>query len=145
MDEMTFTIKRDRVARYMEVLALLRGLVVVGWLLLRLGLGRAIRGWADSLEYRLGRDTLSVSSCIAFGGVTLCRQTKSIPLAKITDVKLIQGPVLSRMGLWSVHIQTAGVGHLRPEATLYGLDEPHEARDRILQAIAARSALPPRA
>ena len=69
----------------MQVWVLLRGFVVLGWLLLRLGLGRAIQGWAKSLEYRLGRDTLSVSSCIAFGDVTLCRQTKSIPLAKITE------------------------------------------------------------
>ncbi len=135
MQTLTFAIKRDRLVRYREVLCLLYGFFAIGWLLWRLGLAKAFRDWAQLLEYRLDQDTLSVSSCFAIEGLVLSRQEKHIPLAKITDVRLVQGPVLSKMDLWCIHIQTASTGLQHPEAVLYALDAPHEARDQILRAI----------
>jgi membrane protein YdbS with pleckstrin-like domain len=118
------------------VICLIAGFLVPGWLLLRLGLGKAFRNWAQSLEYRLNQNSLSVSSCFALWGLVLSRHEKHIPLAKITDVRLVQGPVLNTMDLWALQIQTASSGYQWPEAVLYALENPHEARDQILQAIA---------
>ncbi len=135
MAEETFVIKRDELAWSREVIFLIAGFVIVGWLLLELGFRKAIAGWAESLQYSLDQDKLSVSSCFALWGFVLYRQEKRIPLAKITDVKLVQGPILSKMNLWALHIQTASTGKNRPEAVLYALAKPHEARDQILDAI----------
>ncbi len=137
MAEEPFVIKRDELIRSREVIWLIAGFLVVGWLLLKLGFGKAIRGWAESLQYSLDQDKLSVSGCFTLWGFVMNRQEKRIPLAKITDVKLVQGPILSKMNLWALHIQTASTGKNRPEAVLYALAKPHEARDQILHAIAA--------
>ena len=136
MAEETFVIKRDELAWSREVIFLIAGFVVVGWLLLELGFRKAIAGWAESLQYSLDQDKLSVSGCFALWGFVIYRQEKRIPLAKITDVKLVQGPIFSKMNLWALHIQTAGTGQHRAEAVLYALAKPHEARDQILHAIA---------
>lgn len=134
MNEMQFAIQRDRLARYGEIMALLLGVGVVGWLLLRLGLRRAFGDWAQSLEYTLLKDELAVSGCFTLRGFVLYRYDKRIPLSKITDVKLVQGPVLNKMGLWQMSIQTAS-GSTSAEAVLHALAEPHQVRDQILQAI----------
>ena len=136
MAEEPFVIKRDELIRYSEVICLIVGFLVVGWLLLQFGLRKAIGGWAQSLQYSLDQDKLSVSGCFALWGFVICRQEKRIPLAKITDVKLVQGPILNKMNLWALHIQTASTGQNRPEAVLHALAKPHEARDQILHAIA---------
>ncbi len=136
MAEEPFVIKRDELIRYREVICLIAGLLIFGWLLLKFGLRKAIGGWAESLQYNLDQDKLSVSSSFALWGFVIYRKEKRIPLAKITDVKLVQGPILSKMNLWSIHIQTASTGQNRPEAVLYALAKPHEARDQILHAIA---------
>ena len=136
MAEDPFVIKRDELIRSREVIWLIAGLLVVGWLLLKLGFRKAIRGWAESLQYSLDQDKLSVSGCFALWGFVIYRQEKRIPLAKITDVKLVQGPIFNKMNLWALHIQTASTGQNRAEAVLYALAEPHEARDQILHAIA---------
>ncbi len=134
MDEGTFEVKREQLVRYVRTYCLLCGLLIPGWLLLRFGLGKAIRRWAESVEYRLEQDGLSVSSCFVLWGVMLHRQQASIPLAKITDLKLVQGPLLNMMDIWVLHVQTAGSGMRRPETRLYALDNPQDVRDRILRA-----------
>lgn len=136
MAEETFVIKRDELIRSREVIFFIAGFLVIGWLLLKIGFRKAIAGWAESLQYSLDRDKLSVSSCFTLWGFVIYRQEKRIPLAKITDVKLVQGPILSKMNLWALHIQTASTGQNRAEAVLYALAKPHEARDQILHAIA---------
>lgn len=136
MAEEPFVIKRDELIWSREVICLIAGFLVVGWLLLEFGLRKAFAGWAESLQYSLDQDKLSVSSCFALWGFVIYRQEKRVPLAKITDVKLVQGPIFSKMNLWALHIQTAGTGQHRPEAVLYALAKPHEARDQIWHAIA---------
>ncbi len=135
MSECTFEIRRDRLAKYAKVICLIVGLLVPGWLLWLLGVGKAVKNWAQSLEYRMDDESLSVSSCFSLWGLT-SRHEKCIPLAKITDITLAQGPVLSKMGLWVLYIQTAGTGQPRAEATLYALEKPHEAKEQIQLAIA---------
>ncbi len=135
MAEETLEIKRDELIWSRELIFLIAGFLVIGWLLLKLGARKAIAGWAESLQYSLDQDKLSVSGCFTLWGFVIYRHEKRIPLAKITDVKLAQGPIFSKMNLWALHIQTAGTGQHRPEAVLYALAKPHETRDQILDAM----------
>jgi hypothetical protein len=114
---------------------LIVGLFVIGKLIWLMGLDIACRDWARSLDYRLDDEVLAVSSCFTLGRLVLWRQELRIPPAKITDVKLVQGPILSYLYLWFLRVQTAGMGSPLPETTLYALENPHQACDQILQVI----------
>ena len=135
MDKITFSVKRQQLGRYQDIHLLVAGFLVLGWLLLLMGFRKAHLLWAESLEYHMDDDTLSVTSCFTLWGLVMSRQEKRIPLSKITDVKLVQGPILNRMDLWQLHIQTASTGQRFPEAVLHALETPHETRDQILAAI----------
>ena len=79
---------------------------------------------ANNLRYRLEGNTVR-----ADGGVFFLFR-KSIPLERITDVALVQGPLLRYFGIWAMRIQTAGSAQC--EATLYGVRNPEEIRELIL-------------
>ena len=79
---------------------------------------------ANNLRYRLEGSTLRVD-----GGVFFLFR-KSIPLERITDVNLVQGPLMRFCGIWAMQIQTAGSPQC--EATLYGVREPEIIRSLIL-------------
>lgn len=134
MPEVTFKIHRQRLVKYVTIIWLIVTLGVPGLVLMAMGLRRAIGQWVRSLEYRLSDDALCVSGCIQLWGCVLYRYEKRIPLSKITDIKLVQGPILNAMDLWHIHIQTAGTGQLAPEAVLRGIEDPQEVQQQILQA-----------
>ena len=79
---------------------------------------------ANNLRYRLDETTVR-----ADGGVFFLFR-KSIPLERITDVALVQGPLLRFFDIWTMRIQTAGSPQC--EATLYGVRNPEEIRELIL-------------
>ena len=79
---------------------------------------------ANNLRYRLEGNTLRED-----GGVFFLFR-KSIPLERITDINLVQGPLLRFFGIWAMRIQTAGSDQC--EATLYGVREPEKVRTLIL-------------
>ena len=79
---------------------------------------------ANNLRYRLEESTLRVD-----GGVFFLFR-KSIPLERITDVALVQGPLLRCFDIWAMRIQTAGSP--QAEATLWGVREPEKVRELIL-------------
>jgi len=79
---------------------------------------------AENLKYRIDGDTLRVD-----GGVLFLFR-KSIPLERITDVALVQGPVLRFFGIWAMRIQTAGSP--QAEAVLYGVKDCENVRKQIL-------------
>ncbi len=81
---------------------------------------------AAAIEYCLDGTTLRVNEGILF----LSR--KAIPLDRVTDIALVQGPVLRVCGIWALRIQTAGRGSEKAEATLYALRNPESVRDQIL-------------
>lgn len=84
---------------------------------------------AHALRYWLDGATLRVDEGVYF------LKRKAIPLDRITDVVLAQGPLLRHCEIWALHIQTAGMsGQMGYEATLLGLTDPEGIRDRILQA-----------
>jgi len=80
---------------------------------------------AAALHFWLEDTTLHVDS----GVYVLTR--KAIPLDRVTDLVLIQGPVMRRCGIWALEVHTSGGG---VEATLLGLDKPAEVRDLLLRA-----------
>jgi len=79
---------------------------------------------ASNFRYRLDGDTLRVD-----GGVFFLFR-KSIPLERITDVALVQGPFLRFLGIWEMRIQTAGSTEC--EAKMYGVLDPEKVRELIL-------------
>jgi len=84
--------------------------------------------WVEVLRYCLDDTSLRVEQGLLF------RSRKTIPLDKITDLELVQGPVLRAFGMWTVKVQTASTASQLPEATLYGLVNPEQAREEILAA-----------
>jgi len=86
------------------------------------------RKQSQALRYWLEGSTLRVDQGVFF------LKRKAIPLDRITDVVLSQGPLMKWCGLWELRVQTAGTGHGVPEASLYGVTEPEAVRDMLLLA-----------
>ncbi|QDU65172.1 PH domain-containing protein [Engelhardtia mirabilis] len=65
----------------------------------------------------------------------LFKVQKSIPLDKITDLALNEGPILRYLGLCSLTIETAGGGQgaATGQAVLPGVANAEEFRDRVLE------------
>ncbi len=81
---------------------------------------------AAAFSYWMEKATLRIDEGV------LCRSRKSIPLDRITDIELFQGPLMRLWGIWGLAIQTAGSAQASAEGTLYGLMEPEQVRDTIM-------------
>jgi membrane protein YdbS with pleckstrin-like domain len=86
------------------------------------------RRQSESLHYWLEGSTLRVDQGVFF------LKRKAIPLDRITDAVLAQGPLMKLCRIWELRIQTAGTGQSVPEATLYGITDPEAVRDMLLAA-----------
>jgi putative membrane protein len=63
----------------------------------------------------------------------LIRVEKNVPLDKIQDLALREGPILRKLGLSSLGIETAGSsGQGAPDASLVGVIDAVEFRDAVL-------------
>ena len=80
-----------------------------------------------ALNYRIEGRTLRVDS-----GVFFLKRT-GVPLDRITDFALVQGPLMRLLGIWALQVQTAGVGTPTPEATLIAIENPEKVRDELLR------------
>ena len=84
--------------------------------------GRRLRDWLDGF-------TLRIDSGVFF------LKRKSIPLDRVTDVVLDQGPLLRFCKIWRLDIQTAGAGaQNRAEGCLFGVLNPESVRDQLIAA-----------
>lgn len=106
--------------------------IVVGIPLLPLwflGLGQALSAKRyDHLKARLTTRTLHISSGYLF------KVEKHIPLDKIQDLSLREGPILRKLGLAALTIETAGNSQQgMPDATLAGLVDAVAFRDAVLE------------
>lgn len=63
----------------------------------------------------------------------LVRQEKTVPLDKITDLALIEGPIMRYMDLQAVKVETAGASSPGSFITLVGIVEAREFRDTVLR------------
>jgi putative membrane protein len=86
------------------------------------------RQQAQALRYWLDGRTIRVDQGVFF------LKRKAIPLDRVTDVVLTQGPLMRWCGIWGLQIQTAGTGQTSPEATLYGVTDPEGVHDFLLKA-----------
>lgn len=87
------------------------------------------RAQASALRYWLEGYTLRIDSGVFF------LKRKSIPLDRVTDVVLAQGPLMRFFNIWRLDIQTAGTGtHGVAEGYLFGVYNPESVRDRLIAA-----------
>jgi membrane protein YdbS with pleckstrin-like domain len=82
---------------------------------------------ANAYRYWLSEKTLHTDQGIIF------LRRNVIPLDQITDVVLVQGPIMRFADIWAIQIQTAGKTGF-PEATLLGVINPEQVRDEIITA-----------
>ncbi len=83
----------------------------------------------EALQCELTERTLNVRKGFLF------RVQKSVPLDKITDLALKEGPILRYLGLCSLEIETAGGGASAAtgQATLVGIMDPIEFRNAVMR------------
>ena len=82
---------------------------------------------AQELQYTIEDGVLQTKQGIWF------KSQQRIPLERITDIKLYQGPIMRHFDQWVVLVQTAGGATIAPEASLWGLKSPTETRDLLLK------------
>lgn len=63
----------------------------------------------------------------------LTREEKSIPLEKITDLRLFQGPIMRHFGITGLAVETAGQTSAGALATVYGIVDTEGFRDQVLR------------
>lgn len=121
----------ENAARY-KVLETVIGLTasIIGIPLLLIGVPLASWYWRRyyaNLRVRLTTRDLEVHRGI------MVQEDKSIPLEKITDLAVFQGPIMRRMGLKGIKVETAGqstaAGAL---VSIIGIDDTDDFRDRVL-------------
>jgi hypothetical protein len=81
--------------------------------------------YVRSLRYRFEPERF-----VAEGGVFF-RRRSFIPYGRITDIRIDQGPIQRRYGIFTAFVQTAGAGVA--EAALQGMDKPDEVRAMLLE------------
>lgn len=89
--------------------------------------------WARRYHASLRCD-LTERSVVVGKGI-IFRRELTIPLDKIQDISIREGPLLSAFGLLQLRIETAGqsnTGTGKSDADLIGLVDAREVRDRIL-------------
>jgi putative membrane protein len=108
-------------------LATVVGIVLIPFWLLGWGVWYC-RRYFDNLNCFLGERSLMVGRGVLF------RVEKTIPLDKIQDMTLREGPLLKYFGLLQLQIETAGQGSAQgtSEAKLIGIKNARDFRDRVL-------------
>ena len=127
MQETEFEIDREAVEQYfraIQSLFLLLLWIVPGLIHYYWSSHKLCPQQANNLRYRLEGSTLRIDGGVFF----LFRQ--SILLERITNVALVQGPLLRFFNIWAMQMQTAG--STQHEAILYGIRNPDEIRELIL-------------
>ena len=81
-----------------------------------------------AFRYWLSGTTLRIDEGVVF------LKRKSIPLDRITDIVMVQGPIMRMCGVWSLQIQTAGSHQQGPEGALHGVVDPESVRDKLMAA-----------
>lgn len=134
-EKVLFTAAFDPKWKVYHLLKVLLGLVasIIGILVVPfwvLGLGQwYCRRYFERLECVLCERSLVIGRGIYF------RVEKTIPLDKIQDMTLIEGPLLKTFGLCQLKVETAGQSAAQSggsEANLIGIVEARQLRDRVL-------------
>jgi len=137
-ERLNLEIDEGKVARYFYLSCILvtivfgvltLGLGLVGTLVYAFALGPWLsRKQAAALVYRLDGTTIRIDQGVYF------LKRKAIPLDRVTDIVVTQGPLMRWCDLWRLDIQTAGSGQQYAEGHLFGLCDPEGVRDQLLLA-----------
>ncbi|MEE9390959.1 MAG: PH domain-containing protein [Planctomycetota bacterium] len=108
-------------------IALTFSCVGIPLLLLWIPLGLALtKKYLDNMSCTLTERTLKVSRGL------FVRQEKTVPLDKITDLGLIQGPIMRYFDIQSLSIETAGGSGQSALVTLTAVENARDFRDAVL-------------
>lgn len=88
--------------------------------------------WATSRYLERMTCTLTERSLKVSRGI-LVRREMTVPLDKITDVGLVEGPVMRWMDLQAVRIETAGQSTSGAAVQLVGIENGRAFRDEVLR------------
>ena len=66
---------------------------------------------------------------------SIFKSETNIPLNRVTDVTVYQGPVMRMLGIHGVTVETAGQTKLAGAANLVGVIDSHEFRRQVLERI----------
>lgn len=96
-------------------------------LLLTLPLAWYLSGrYLDRMSARMDERFLKVEKGI------LTRVEKNVPLEQITDMGIVEGPLMRAFGLKQLTVETAGQSSAGPLVTLLGVIDTEAFRDRVL-------------
>ncbi len=89
--------------------------------------------WYMTRYYRSLRVTLTSRDLVVAGGIWT-RSEASIPLEKITDLAVVQGPIMRRYGVMLMRVETAGQtgGPGGGLVNITGIVDCREFRDQVL-------------
>ncbi len=91
-----------------------------------------LANWYYRLYFGRMRITLTNRSLKVLRGI-ISTEEKTIPLDKITDMAIYQGPLMRWMGIKGVRVETAGqTSESGALVTLIGLENPEQFRDHAL-------------
>jgi membrane protein YdbS with pleckstrin-like domain len=80
-----------------------------------------------TVVYRLTADEISWRRGVWF------KRTGIVPYSRITNIDIVQGPVMRAFGISSLRIQTAGYsGQATSEISIEGMTRPEEVREMIM-------------
>jgi len=105
---------------------LITGLILTGLLILIVIFVAWVRLYYQSMWYELRHDEMSWKRGVWF------RRTGIVPYNRITNLDVIQGPVMRRLGISTLSIQTAGYsGQAVPEIRIEGIEHADDLRELI--------------
>ncbi len=82
--------------------------------------------YTNNLEYQVEDNILYIQEGV------FTYQRKSIPLDRVTDIRMVQTLLMRWVGIWRIHVQTAGIGSAGPEGVLWGIESPKAVRQQLL-------------
>ena len=105
---------------------IIMGLILAGMLLLTVIFVAWVRLYYVSMWYELRDDEMSWKRGVWF------RRTGIVPYNRITNLDVIQGPVMRMLGISTLSVQTAGYsGQAVPEIRIEGIEHAEDLRELI--------------
>ena len=105
-------------------------LALVGFVLLPLWL---IFGTIITTKYRKSMSCVLTDRSLKFSKGILTRVEKTVPLEKITDLGLVQGPIMRQFDLHTLTIETAGQSGPGSLLRLTGIEDTLAFREAVLE------------
>ena len=90
-------------------------------------------GWFATERYLRRMSCVLTDKALKVGKGMLVREQKTVPLDKITDMGLVQGPIMRHFGLEALSVETAGQSSQGSLLKLIGIVDTRKFRDAVLR------------